>query len=337
MNEKEARLADFCRRHGYEGAWFRRRANIAWIADGADVHVDSASSTGVASVLWTPRRKVVYCDTIEDRRLREEEFGDGWTFEVSPWWEPRRAPRGRFATDVPDDPFADLRAPLTRGELRTIRELGRATGEILARELPRLRPGLSEHEVAARLLGAFRTLGIHLPVLLVAADDRIRRYRHPIPTARKLVRTVMVAVCPRLRGLTVAATRLVHFGRRLPADLRRRHEAVCAVDATFHAATRPGARWCDALAAGIRAYRDAGFPDEWTRHHQGGPVGYEGRDFRATPTETRRILERQAVGWNPSIAGTKSEDTILSSGELLTATPGWPVCGTRPDILRLGS
>lgn len=336
MNEKEIRLADFCRRGGYEGVWLRRRSNIAWITDGADVHVDAASSTGVASVLWTPRKKVVYCDTIEDRRLREEEFGSEWTFEVSRWWEPNRPPKGRFATDLPDDPFADLRAPLTRGELRTIRELGRVTGEVLARELRRLRPGRTEHEVAGRILGAFRALGIQVPVLLVAADDRIRRYRHPIPTDRRLRRTVLVAVCPRRRGLTVAVTRIVHFGRRLPPDLRRRHEAVCAVDAALHAATRPGVRWCDALAAGIRAYREVGFPDEWTLHHQGGPVGYEGRDFRATPAETRRIAERQAVGWNPSITGTKSEDTILSSGEVLTPTPNWPTCGTRPDILCLG-
>jgi hypothetical protein len=62
-------------------------------------------------------------------------------------------------------------------------------------------------------------------------------------------------------------------------------------------------------------------------------VGYEGREFKATPTETRKVVEHQLVGWNPSIAGTKSEDTILSSGELLTSTKGWPRRGGRPDIL----
>jgi len=66
---------------------------------------------------------------------------------------------------------------------------------------------------------------------------------------------------------------------------------------------------------------------------RGGPMGYEGRDFKATPTETREVVEDQAVGWNPSIAGTKSEDTILSSGEVLTLTKDWPLRGGRPDIL----
>ena len=128
-------------------------------------------------------------------------------------------------------------------------------------------------------------------------------------------------------------TRIVHFGKP-PKDLLRRHDAVCRVDEALHAATAPGVPWCVALEAGLHAYRETGFPDEWTRHHQGGPTGYEGRDFKATPTETRPIVENQLVGWNPSIEGTKSEDTILSTNRgVLTRTPGWPMNGNRPDIL----
>jgi hypothetical protein len=44
-------------------------------------------------------------------------------------------------------------------------------------------------------------------------------------------------------------------------------------------------------------------------------------------------VRNQLVGWNPSIAGTKSEDTILSTGEVLTAARNWPMVGSRPDIL----
>jgi antitoxin VapB len=168
--------------------------------------------------------------------------------------------------------------------------------------------------------------------MLVAADDRIARFRHPIPTARRIERTVMAAVCAQRRGLTVSITRLVRFGG-IDDDLRRRHDAVCAVDAALHDATRPGARWCDALRAATDAYAAAGYADEWKLHHQGGPMGYELRDFTATPTETRRVQPDQLVGWNPSITGTKSEDTILSGGEILTAMDDWPACGERPDIL----
>ena len=336
MNEKDKRLAEFCRSRGFDGVLLRRRSNIAWITDGADVHVDSSSTTGVAALLWTPRRKVAYTANIEARRLAEEEFGGEWEIESGNWWEPARLPTGRWGTDFPDDPLADLRAPLTPLEVRRLRALGVAAAEELCRVMKRVRRGMTEHGVAGELSGRLRGQGIFAPVLLVAADDRIAKYRHPIPTARKVEKTLMVAVCPRQRGLMVAMTRLVHFGRKLPADLRLRHDAVCRVDTALHAATKPGARWCAVLAEGIRAYRETGFPEEWKKHHQGGPMGYEGRDFKATPSETRCVRERQPVGWNPSIAGTKSEDTILSSGEVLTAMRGWPMNGSRPDILCRG-
>lgn len=333
MSEKERRLAEFCKVRGYEGVWLRRRTNISWLTDGADVHVDASSSTGVGSLVWTPRKKWVICDNIEDRRLREEELGEDWSFEVSNWWESKRAPKGHFATDFPDDPFADLRASLTDLELKRIRSLGKQTAAALRTVLTTLRPGWTEHAVAGSLIHLLRDAGIAAPVVLVAADERIAKYRHPIPTARKIRKTLMLAVCPRQHGLMVAMTRLVHFGGKLPSELRNKHDALCIIDAALHAATAPGQRWCDILAVGQQVYRDTGYADEWTLHHQGGPMGYEGRDYLATPAETRRVVENQAVGWNPSITGTKSEDTILSSGEVITGMKNWPMCGSRPDIL----
>jgi antitoxin VapB len=337
MNEKDGRVSAYCEQHGYAGIVIRRRANIAWIADGADVHCDTASTLGVATLLWSPQRKIVFTDNIESARLRAEEFGDEWEIEVSNWWEPAPPlPAGRYATDYPDDPLTDLRASLTAAEIERARSLGADAAAAMSGVMRALQPGMIEHEVAGRLAGALRRQGMFGHVILVAADERIGKYRHPIPTERRIERTVMAAICAQRRGLIVSITRLVHFGRALPDDLRCRHDAVCRVDCALHDATRPGARWCEVLAEGVRAYRDTGFADEWARHHQGGPMGYEPRDFKATPTETRCVALHQLVGWNPSITGTKSEDTILSTGEVLTAMADWPMNGRRPDILCAG-
>lgn len=333
MNEKESRLSDFCRKHGYDGAWLRRRTNISWLTDGADVHVDASSSVGVASLVWTPRNKTVLTTNIEGHRLADEEFGDGWHVRDHAWWRPAKFPPGNLVKDYPVDPFADLRAPLTQLELKRIRDLGRITADVFEKVMKSVRRGQSEHEIAGDLVGRLRRLGIAVPVMLVAGDERIAKYRHPIPTSHRISKTALVAVCPRQHGLMVAVTRLVHFGKKLPPTLRRKHDAVCRVDAALHAATAPGQRWCDMLEVGQQVYRETGFGEEWRLHHQGGPMGYEGRDYFATPTETRRVLSDQVVGWNPSITGTKSEDTILSSGELLTEMRNWPKCGSRPDIL----
>lgn len=360
MNEKDNRLAAFCRERGCDGVLLRRRANIAWITDGADVHCDTASAIGVAAVRWTPREKLVFTDNIEEPRLRAEEFGDEWSLRVAPWWEapPADWPRAlggerddaRFATDWPNDALAPVRASLTPREIERVRTLGRDTAEVVERLMRNdVRRGMTERHLGGAVTGWLRDRGIYAHVVLVAADERIARYRHPIPTERAIERVALVAVCAQRHGLIVSVTRLVHFGP-LSRDLRTRHDAVCAVDAALHAATQPGARWCDVLAKGVEAYAATGFADEWRKHHQGGPMGYEARDFKATPTETRRVAPRQLVGWNPTITGTKCEDTILTcevttpspstpeppasaAPEIITATGSWPLCGGRPDVL----
>jgi len=60
-----------------------------------------------------------------------------------------------------------------------------------------------------------------------------------------------------------------------------------------------------------RQYETAGFKNEWQLHHQGGPTGYTTRDCIATPNDSAKLVPSQALAWNPSITGTKSEDTII--------------------------
>ena len=95
---------------------------------------------------------------------------------------------------------------------------------------------------------------------------------------------------------------------------------------------------------GLAAYAERGFRDEWRLHHQGGPCGYQPREYLATPAVAGVVLPNQAFAWNPSITGTKSEDTILATPrgpQILTPARDWPMlkfsCDgetiLRPDIL----
>jgi antitoxin VapB len=109
--------------------------------------------------------------------------------------------------------------------------------------------------------------------------------------------------------------------------LRGKQEAVAQVDAAFIAASRPGARIADIFRKGVEAYAKVGYPDEWKLHHQGGLAGYEPREHVATPASSQVVKAGQAFAWNPSITGTKSEDTILSGEmgcEVITAMEDWP-------------
>jgi Xaa-Pro aminopeptidase len=109
-------------------------------------------------------------------------------------------------------------------------------------------------------------------------------------------------------------------------------------------ATQPGRTIGQVFKIAQEAYARVGYADEWRLHHQGGPAGYEPREYLATPGSTDRVYAGQVYAWNPSIAGSKSEDSVLigdNGFEVLTAIPGWPklevdVSGQiieRPDIL----
>ena len=139
MSEIDRRLSDFCRARGIPGIILRRRSNLAWAADGADVHCDTATSLGVAALLWSPARKACLTDTIESPRLRAEEPFErqDWAVEALDWWEADRriadALAAGYACDFPDDPLHDARATLTADQQARARGLGRDTAEVVER------------------------------------------------------------------------------------------------------------------------------------------------------------------------------------------------------------
>lgn len=66
--------------------------------------------------------------------------------------------------------------------------------------------------------------------------------------------------------------------------------------------------------------------DEWQLHHQGGLAGYEPREILGRPGANTVVAVNQAYAWNPSIAGVKSEDTVLvteTGHEVVTQIDGW--------------
>ena len=136
----------------------------------------------------------------------------------------------------------------------------------------------------------------------------------------------MLVLCGRRWGLVASVTRFVHFGP-LSDRLRRKQDAVAKVDATFIAASQPGARVAEIFRRAIEAYGETGYPEEWKLHHQGGAAGYEPREYVATLNSTEEVCAGQAFAWNPSITGTKSEDTIIVNEkgcEIITAMGDWP-------------
>ena len=76
-----------------------------------------------------------------------------------------------------------------------------------------------------------------------------------------------------------------------------------------------------------KLYEEAGYDGEWKLHHQGGPTGYACREFVVTPETGGEIHEGEAFAWNPTIQGTKCEETTYLTAEgieTFTRTKDWP-------------
>lgn len=341
--QKHQRVKNYLDQNGLDGIWLATTANIAWYTGGGEVYIGIASLTGACALLITREEVMVWTDAIEAPKLENEAFKQYLAvapvpvkFEVRRWYDNLWIRVGRVAagwTLGSDDPatpgllspdsrlaevsfkllgadFLRLRYCLTPGEADRYRWVGRRAAAAIERAAAEVRQGQSELEVAALLNRAVTANGL-VPVLaLIAADERIGAYRHPLPTPKAIDRVCMLVTGARGGGLICSATRLIHFGP-LSAELRRKHEAVVQVDGALLAASRPGATAADLFDTAKSAYAEQGFPGEEEKHHQGGATGYAARDYKCEPHGDKPLYESQAVAWNPSIAGTKSEDTYL--------------------------
>jgi Xaa-Pro dipeptidase len=304
-------------RRGESSVLLIARRNFAWLTAGGSSHIVLAAERGVVGLLVERDHVTAITQNIEAARVADEEL-DGLGIETVPvpWWQPGaiEAEAARRAGGTPLDESAieadlvDLRSVLSPYDRARMVELGGVAHDAMAAGLADLEPGTTEAALASDLIG--RLPGIRVPVVLIAADDRIARFRHPLPTANPIRGRVMAVIVAERQGIHVAMTRFREF--EPPSwDVAGRFAAVAEVERAFHSASLPGATLGDAFAAGQAAYARAGFPEEWRDHHQGGTIAYQGRERIAIPGDPTPIRPGMAFAWNPSIAGVKVEDTFI--------------------------
>ena len=304
---------------GAHGALLTARRNFAWATVGGESHVVLSSEHGVAGLLVTPSDARILTAVNEASRIRDEEVAAlPIEVEALPWHSEAglevsadRIAGGRpLRDDDLEDELMPVRSVLAAPEQERIAWLAERAVHAVGSAMRAADSGMTEHEVATFALAELAREGIRTPVLLAAADDRIDRYRHPLPSARRLDRRLMLVAVAERWGLHAAVTRFVEL-EPPDANLRGRIDAVASVHAAMVDATRPGATLGDVFAATRSAYATTGHADEWTLHHQGGIIGYQGRERIAVPDDATVIREGMAFAWNPSITGAKAEETLI--------------------------
>ncbi|MCY4525240.1 MAG: M24 family metallopeptidase [Anaerolineaceae bacterium] len=351
VNRKHERLRALLAGHDAPALLLTQTRNLAWFSAGADASIPVDSDAGVWNALVTPARRDIVTNNIELTRLRAEDRLEdlGFGYQEYAWHGAApQLPPGSLVDTQPEVAAAllQLRLVLDAGEQERCRRLGEETAAALEEAIRAARPGDSELEIAARLDAACRRRGGLAVVNLVASDERIARFRHPLATQKRMQRLVMIVVCNRKWGLVLSATRLAQVGP-LPPELRAKAQTVAQIDAAAMLATRPGRSHAAVFRDIQDAYAAQGEAGQWRYHHQGGTAGYNAREIIVTPGEESPVRAGSLYAWNPSIVGCKSEDTILVGDEgfeiITAAGPDWPMIRveqagqsvSRPGILEL--
>jgi antitoxin VapB len=345
LEEKQERLVRAVKDSGLGGVLLATHHNIAWLTGGRSNRVDASREIGTARLLVTADgRRFVLGNAIEMPRLVGEVL-DGldfdpieyaWTEDQDPAYAvlaARKVAGDGLGSDwsLPGtEPFepriARVRALLTQPEIDRYCALGADAGRVVGDVCHSLVPGQTEREIARSIVHAIAGVKARAMVTLVGSDDRIRRYRHPVATDAPWRDVVLVAVGAERDGLIVSLSRMVATPAGAAA-IEARTVRTASVFGRLLDSTREGTSGAQLFEAAATAYREAGFPGEERLHHQGGPAGYRSREWIAHPRSQEIVQARQAFAWNPTITGTKVEDTVLlCDGQLesITSTPGWP-------------
>jgi antitoxin VapB len=346
---KVERVARIAREAGAGGVLLATQRNFAWLTGGASNRIDGSRDAGAGALfVRADGRRFVVANGIEMPRLRGEALaGLGFDPIEYPWTDDQANPAAAFdyaravtsgaapiAADWPvtraalvvETALMRARVNLVDEELARYRELGRDMGRTVGDVCRALRPGASEREIANIVSSAVLNANARPIVTLVAGDDRLARFRHPVATDYMWRNTLMVVVCAERHGLVVALSRIVSAGPTDPV-LSDRTEATARVFGRLVAGTREGASGAELFDTATRAYAEVGYAGEEQKHHQGGVIGYRSREWVAHPRSEERVMPQQALAWNPSITGSKVEDTVLlvhGRIELITASLHWP-------------
>jgi len=359
------RIRALLRDRDLTGVVLTRPGAVSWAGGAMNPPIDRTASEDVVWLAVGAETVAVITTTVERDRIEAELLPAGADLVAVPWWDPEllvsaaSEALGAAAADLGSDGHrgfgVDLEHELTAARLvlsaaeqDELRALGADAAGAVEHALRNWRPGALDTEVAAEIVGRVEAGGGDAPVVIVGADARVQRFRHPLARGVPTERLVMAVLVARRHGLHVALTRYAASGPTAELDLQL--AAVRRIHRRALESGRPGRSYGQLYGALDAAYREAGHAEAWQGHYQGGPIGYGQREFELAPCQTGSpwwpvpIAAGAALALNPSLpGGAKDEDTFLiteAGPELMTTTNDWPVADEinppRPAILRCG-
>lgn len=325
---KEQRVRELMKLLGLDGIVFKKQSNYSWFTGGGINMVPVCTEMGFSTILVTDKEKYVIANRIEAaRNMEEENLGNlGFNLLEYEWFESKEdelikkiVPTMNVGCDVSvyslkniEPQIKEIRYSLLPSEIERYLWLGEKTSEAIESVLVEfVKPGQTEAEITGELARRLWKHRIDPVGYQTAADIRAYKYRHPIPTEKKLEKSLMLCVMTRKWGLIATITRMLNFGEA-SEKFRKQFRDNVFIECAMIAATLPGEKTGKIFNRSRDLYEELGYHDEWKLHHQGGAMGYDARDYICSSESEEVVQENQCFCWNPSISGSKSEDAIIA-------------------------
>ena len=350
FNNRLEPLRELIKEKGLEAIVLRRNPNLAWAIAGR-AHVPATIDAACFDLIITHDSATAITNVVEAPRLIAEEFPSEVSVKTLAWSQGRDSslPTGsKIGSDQPGGDRIDLgieieiiRGSLIDADIARFNEICSDAASALGMAMKEVTTTDREIDVAGLITKSLWRSNLEIAFLGVAGQERVTKFRHPLPTTSPVGNRVSASICAKRKGLIASVTRILTFGS-IADEAIASYESIFKVEAAIFEATIVGKPFSDPMNAAISAYPKNGFDkDEWQQHHQGGPTGFLPRDWPANEATARLIAENQPIAWNPTGKGWKAEDTILatkSGVKILTQDSQWPsfqVNGrTRPFILQ---
>lgn len=355
VSRKIAILKEYLKKRGIFAARFDKVDNFAWITSGARSYITDGDCVGIASALITTKGLYVISKNPETTRLANDELPSNVKSIEYPWYGnmddivEELIGSETIVTDEDEDLRGFLlknRVVLSDYEIENYEDAGRRTARALERAMKKFTPEMTEIQAKAVVEAELIEEGLDVLLVLVFGDESRSLYRHNLVRNVKIGKRCFASVNSKRHGLVVSATRTVEFVR--DEKFEEQTEKTIEIETEILDATFTKKELSSIFKSLIGSYETHGYPGEWKLHHQGGLAGYNSREIFATPDFRFELENGMAFAWNPTVTGTKSEDTYIRTGngmKLVSADEesDWPriekIVGgrkyIRPGILKM--
>jgi Xaa-Pro aminopeptidase len=301
----------------------KSQVNFSFITRGREF-IGLASVMACGSLFINNEKVYLVAENIEAMRLYKEQLNSNPLIEVLsfPWDEPelREDIINKITSGskhISEDEIAaelfNLRTVMTPYDKDTYRELSKECAVILENICKNIKKGISEYELAGEISKRFWSNNIEPITILIAFDERALQYRHPVMTDNRLKNYAMIGVCGRRNGLITSLTRNILINP--DEEMIEKHKRCAMVNAAYFSKLKSGNTLEDIFISGVAEYSRQNYPTEYKKHHQGGLTGFKAREIKANVGCSHIVRENEVYAFNPTIQGSKCEDTVLVTND----------------------